>query len=152
MVLTVHGLLAAIQVSAQRVVLASVDTGLMVGELSLGRDIVGMSGGPRGALWIGLRHGDVQRVGLLLGERAVGGSHEGRAQVPWPIEVKVDAARLRGMLARHQAGGAALSEYVPPPEPTSSVKWTAWRVAGLVLAGVLTAVATWWLLHRMGWI
>jgi hypothetical protein len=116
LVLAVHGVISAVRCGPHRIDLLATEGGTRCGSIKVGREIVGIAGGPHGALWVGLRHGDVQRFDLLSGVVSLSHSHPGRARVPWPVDTELDPAQVRGLLARHLAGGQPLSEYVPPPE------------------------------------
>jgi hypothetical protein len=147
--ISVHGVIAAVQLGPRRVGLVHVADAEPVGELSVGRDVVGITGGPRGKLWLGLRHGEVQRVDLLTGEARTAVSHANRARIPWAFEASFQHRQIAGMLARHLAGGAPLSEYIPPPEPpTMRDGWKPWQWALLVVLGFTMLAGVTYLLYR----
>jgi hypothetical protein len=144
--LSAQGVIAAVRMGPNEVALLHVEDARATGTIKLGREIVGVAGGPHGLLWLGLRHGDLQRFDLLSGETTLAGSHAGRARVAFATDVRFDPADVRGMLARHLAGGEPLSVYVPPTEAEAS--GCSWQLAlALVVSALLMAALLGWYVY-----
>jgi hypothetical protein len=120
-------------------------TGEPLGSLRIGRDVIGLGSGRRGALWLGLRHGDVQGFDLLTGQIDAAAPHEGRARVPWGVDARVEVARIRGLNANRQAGGLPIAIWVPPEDDDGPPRWVVLLVKGIAITfAVLTVAAIFW--------
>lgn len=142
------GAALAVLVDRRRVQLVSPDGAVGYGTVTFGRDVTGLAALHHGGLIFGLQHGDVHRLDLLRGSGQPGRSHEGRARVAWAVDVRVDEARLRGLVANRAAGGQPLAVYVPPMQGSSDSRW-AWVAAGIgtLIAVLIAALITWWIVR-----
>lgn len=139
--------LLAVLLDARRVELRSRADGVVLGTITLGREIQGVVSAARSVLVLGLAHGDVQRVDVMSGAVVAAPPHEGRARVPWSSDVAVDPARVRGLLARLRIGGGpvavAQDVHAPAPMPwwQKALLWLGGTAGVLVLAAGVVLVA-----------
>jgi hypothetical protein len=134
------------------VALVGPDGDVALGGVTVGRAVSGVATGGRGVLFIGLDHGEVQRVDLLSGQAIASAPHEGRARVPWASDVRVDQGRLRGLLARRQAGRAELAVQLDPDVVEDELSWwtvALWASAALAVVVLALGIA-WWILRGRG--
>lgn len=137
-----EGGLLALLVGPRQVEVATLDLSRMLGSITVGRDIVGIAGGGPSWLFLGLEHGDVERVDLFSGSDAAALPHEGRARVMWGSDVRIDTAGLRGVLVHRRVGDAPIAQQLDPDAPPQSPWWMAlaWFFGGLMVllvAGVV---------------
>lgn len=146
-----EGGLLAMLVGPRDVEFTTLDLSVALGAVSVGRDIVGIAAGPRGEVYLGLMHGDVQRVDLYTGSSDAALPHDGRARVLWPSDVRIDTALVRGQLVRRRVGSAAIATALNPDLPALSVWWTAaaWMFGGAFVLIVCTLMF-WGILRYRG--
>ncbi len=145
--IAVDGTVAIVQTGPRDIAAFSWPQGQPLDGVRVGRDIIGVDAAPRGALWMGLRHGDVQGFHLLSGAIDAMAPHEGRARVPWGVDARIDPARIRGLHARRQAGAGPLAVFVLPEEDDGPPRWVVLAVKGIVGLFVLSfVVGTIWVL------
>ena len=138
------GGLLALLVGPREVEITTLDLSVALGRIAVGRDIIGIAGGPQGRIYLGLQYGDIQRVDLYTGSSDAALPHEGRARVLWPSDVRIESAQVRGQLVRRRVGGGAIAIARNPDLPALS---TWWRVVGWVVGGLfalLLSVLLFW--------
>lgn len=137
-----EGGLLALLVGPRQVEIATLDLTRMLGTITVGRDIVGIAGGGQAWLFLGLEHGDLERVDLFTGSDAAAVPHEGRARVMWPSDVRIDTTSLRGVLVHRRVGDAPIAEQLDPDAPPESPWWVAvaWFFGGLMVFLVAAVV------------
>ncbi|MEZ4240231.1 MAG: hypothetical protein R3F59_29570 [Myxococcota bacterium] len=112
-----NGLIAAAR-TEDHVELYELNETRPVGESVLRRRIGGIAFGPGLLLAIGLDDGDGNVVDLGNGASFRTEPHPCRGRNTWRLENKVDLGAVRGAIAKMQAGGAPIAQYVaPPPDP-----------------------------------
>lgn len=154
MVFGVNGSVAVVNAEPRQVGMFAWPSGEPLGNLRIGRDIIGFGPGRRGALWLGLRHGDVQGFDLMSGQIDAAAPHEGRARVPWGVDARVEVARVRGLHASKQAGGLPLAIWVAREDDDGPPRWVILIAKALGILFVVSIVAGlfWVLAVYMNWV
>ena len=111
------GLLVAARVGRQFVSVMTAQTGEVLATIEYKRPVGGVAFGVDTWLAIPLEYGDVNRLELGAGRLTRNGPGLGRSSDPWATDVKLEASRVRGALARARAGGGPVAVQVERPKP-----------------------------------
>ncbi|MFT6143194.1 MAG: hypothetical protein ACJAZO_003182 [Myxococcota bacterium] len=111
------GWLLAARVGATDVSLLTSSTGETLATVGYNRPVGGVFFGSDTWLAIALEYADVNRIELGAGRLTRNGPGLGRSSDPWATNLKLDAGRVRGALARSRAGGAPVAMRVERQSP-----------------------------------
>ena len=109
------GWLLAVKVGTQHVALLSTASGETLATIAYKRMVGGVYFGPDTWLAVALEYADVNRVELGAGRLTRNGPGLGRSSDPWGADLKLDASRVRGALARSRAGGGPVAVLTERP-------------------------------------
>lgn len=90
--------------------------GKIAGQIAVRRAVEDLALGTSMVLALGFEDGEASLIHLLNGHQGRTEPHAGRARTNWRVDNHVDAGVLRGAQVLHQAQGAPIARYVPPPE------------------------------------
>lgn len=135
------GWLYAVIVDDTSVALFAVVGGEQLARVEYTRNVGQIAFGPDTWLGIALEYADTNRVELGTGRLTRNSPGLGRSSDPWRTDLKMDAARVRGALARSRAGGSPVAQQVERPKPGvyEEKKRPAWLIPAIV-AGVISLV------------
>lgn len=141
-VCTSDGAIAALRIPGEppevRIAVIELHTEKHAGDVVFRRPVGGIAFGRAALLGVGLDDGDASTVDLLTRATLRTEPHPGRGRNNWNLDMKFDAAPLRGAVTFLRAGGSAIAEYHGPPVETEG---SGGRGAGCQIAIVIAVLA-----------